>query len=411
MAPTLHDVRFAADRELFEALLKDEHLAGPLQSHAAYEHHRKIVRMHLLSSAVRVDARMLPKLAASIDAMHERAHYEGEVEAYVFEDPAINAFMAEGEKRTFLGISSGAVNGLSGRELEFVIGHELGHAFFRHADAHAILQNEEDLSTTLRKKIYAWRRASEISADRCGLVCCGDLDIAATAMFRTLSGLGDKDLSVHAEDFAEQWDHLLDEVIRGGDDDLWENSHPFPPLRMKAMLLLWRSDAALLPPDRPAPTRTLEHADEEVRRLLSTMDPLARKEVGRDPVLEDFWLWGGLCLATTQGIVDARAKETLKKLVARGAIEQSLQEENHHLTFFTHFYITLKRRRKRLRSLDKSKILKRILRVDHAKGDLSERDLSERDVKAFNAIGERLGISEEACDLVRERYRDTLETP
>ncbi|MCK5798448.1 MAG: hypothetical protein KAI47_14755, partial [Deltaproteobacteria bacterium] len=84
---------------------------------------------------------------------------------------------------------------------------------------------------------------------------------------------------------------------------------------------------------------------------------------------------------------------------------------NPEEAFLAHFDSTLKRRRKRLRSLDKSKILKRILRVAHAKGDLSERDLSERDVKAFNAIGERLGISEEACDLVRERYRDTLETP
>ena len=398
MSKTLHDIRFGGDQAAFDALLEDEHLAGPLRSRAGYEQHRKTVRMRLLSTAVRVDPRMLPGLDASIAVIRERACYDDPVEAYVFEDPTINAFMTQGEKQTLLGISSGAVERLKGAELEFVIGHELGHALFRHFDAHVVLQSEELLDIKQRQQLYAWRRASEISADRCGLICCGSVDVAATAMFRSLSGLG-KTLQVRAEDFAEQWDHLQAELSRGGDDELWESTHPLPPLRMKAMLTFWNADAPLLPADRPAPRHSLEDADEQIKRLLAIMDPLARAKRGGDPLLEDFCLWGGLCLVTANGGVDEAGKAALQTFVPPAMVDSGLQGGVGKETLLANFQEALGRRRKRLKSLEMTKILKSILAVGHAKGKLTDKD-----VEAFNALGEALGIAEHACDLIRERY-------
>ena len=46
----------------------------------------------------------------------------------VFDQPSINAFVTRGRSCVMVGLSSGAVNGLSPRELEFVIGHELGNS-------------------------------------------------------------------------------------------------------------------------------------------------------------------------------------------------------------------------------------------------------------------------------------------
>ncbi len=398
MDRTLHEVRFGGDQSLFDAMLDDERLAGPLRSRAGYEQHRRTVRMRLLSTAVRVDERLLPALDASIRAVCERARYEEPVEAYIFEDPTINAFMTEGERETLLGISSGAVERLLSTEFEFVIGHELGHALFRHFDAHVALQNEELLEARQRRKLYAWRRASEISADRCGLVCCGSVDVAAAALFRSLSGLGDQALTIRAEDFAAQWDQLYAEVTRGGEDDLWESTHPLPPLRMKAMLTFWRSDAPLLPRERPAPTRALGEADAEVERLLSIMDPQAREQGSRDPLLEDFYLWGGLCLVTSGGDVDEAGKATLEGMVTRGVVDRGLRAGDRE-AFIQNFRDALGRRRKRLRSLEMTRILKSVLTVGHAKGALSAED-----VLAFNQLGEALGIAEHACDLIRERY-------
>ncbi|HIM04447.1 MAG TPA: hypothetical protein EYG53_04400 [Gammaproteobacteria bacterium] len=42
----------------------------------------------------------------------------------------MNAFVAKGRTHTLVGLSSGAVMKLSEGELEFVIGHELGHSIF-----------------------------------------------------------------------------------------------------------------------------------------------------------------------------------------------------------------------------------------------------------------------------------------
>jgi hypothetical protein len=42
-------------------------------------------------------------------------------------------------------------------------------------------------------------------------------------------------------EFSEQWEQLEREVIEGGDDNHWQLTHPFPPLRMKAMIVFAES--------------------------------------------------------------------------------------------------------------------------------------------------------------------------
>jgi hypothetical protein len=403
LAPStrLDAVRFSGDRQLWETLTQDERLSAPLGV-ASSEAHRKTIRMHLLSDAVRVDPRMLPKLDASIRAIRERAEYGEALEAYVYEDPTINAFMTHGEVHTYLGLSSGAVNTLSAQELEFVIGHELGHALFQHIDSKLMSRIDEHLDQRLRKRLLAWRRASEISADRCALVCCGSIDVAASAMFRTLSGLSLPGLAISPDDFSEQWDQLLAEVARGGEDDVWQSSHPFPPLRMKSMVLFWQCDTAALPAGRPDRGLTLEQVDEEVNRLLTTMDPLAReKHDAADPLLEDLLLWGGLYVAFAGGAGDAPSVAQLKHLVASGAVDRGLELTHDHEQFASNFQSAIGRRRKKLKALEINRLLKSMLHVGCAKGGLTDKEIA-----AFNRLGAILGIEERACDLVRERFLD-----
>lgn len=399
----LEAVRFSGDLELWEALSREEELSGPL-SIASYDKHRTSIRAHLLATAVRVDPRMLPKLDASIRAMRERAHYASRFEAYVFEDPAINAFITEGTSHTYLGLSSGAVNTLSSEEIEFVIGHELGHALFRHISARSIASHEEQLENRLRKRLLAWRRASEISADRCGLVCCGSIDVAASAIFRSISGLATPGLKIHPEDFSEQWDHLLAEVIKGGDDDAWQHSHPFPPMRMKAIVLFWQSTAPALPAGRPGAGLSLQQVDEEVIRLLTTMDPVAReKHDSADPLLEDFLLWGGLYMTYAGGVRDEAAAARLKGLVASGAMARGLAQTTDPAQFAQHIRDAIGRRHKKLRALEINRILKSMLHVGCA-----NRRLTSAGKGAFKEVASILGIEAEACDVVCQKYYDDM---
>ena len=394
-ASPLHSIRFAGDRQLFRQL-REGGVQTATPSTAEYEQHKRTLRKRLLSSAVRVDPVLLPKLDASIRAVRERASFGPEIEAYVFDDPSVNAFFSEGQSHTFLGLSSGAVNTLSSDELEFVIGHELGHAVFEHIDAQLATQlNHDALGTSERRKALAWKRACEISADRCGLVCCGSLEAAATAVFRTLSGITLPSLRIDPTHFSKQWDHLLDEVIKQGADDTWETTHPFPPLRIKAMTLFWESDTEVLPP-RDGPKTSLATVDEEIARLLSTMDPQTRSSGDvADPLLEDVLMWAGMALTRCDPPPHPEVAAEFTRLVPSSVGA----DPSSHAGYLTHLQAALDRRAKRLSAGDINRIFKALLTIAYAKGSISEAELA-----CLREIGALMGIAARGVEVVHERF-------
>ncbi len=278
--------RFTGDVELLEQLRADEVIAQRLNEHAAIKY-QSSMRTHLLSNAVRVDTRLVPAVAAACSRLKEVANLESDMEVYIFEDSSINAFVSEGNVHTFVALSSGAVNNLSEVELDFVIGHELGHAIFGHVDVgvHYVLETG-DMEPRSCMQLLAWQRAAEISADRVGLICCGSLEAAATALFKTLSGLRIKGLSISPAEFAEQWEHLENEVIEGGASDHWQLTHPFPPLRMKAMMLFWASGKF---DQQPVAPQSHEKADTGDPSPAGADGPFGQREKdAADPMLADY---------------------------------------------------------------------------------------------------------------------------
>lgn len=104
-----------------------------------------------------------------------------QIEAYVFENPAVQAYcLVHNGDCCLVRFSSGIVNLLSPEELGFIVGHEIGHHLLGHAHV-----APDDRS--LEEQMAA--RASEISADRVGLLACGSIETAARALMKSLSGL------------------------------------------------------------------------------------------------------------------------------------------------------------------------------------------------------------------------------
>ena len=104
-------------------------------------------------------------------------------------------------------------------ELQFVLGHEFGHASFGHLDiAVNHLMESGDLLPLSAMRLRAWQRAAEISADRAGLMLCGSLDAALRATFKASSGIFTEGACTSPEALAGQWQRLLcssSKTVRG----------------------------------------------------------------------------------------------------------------------------------------------------------------------------------------------------
>ena len=119
-------------------------------------------------------------------------------------------------------LSSSLVNLLDPDELEFVIGHELGHFLLQHAP------NQTSKKTV---EFFVFQRAKEISADRIGLIGCGSLDVAMRTMLKIASGLRSNFLQMDKEQFIQQINQIKKPSL--GENPF--NTHP--SILMRALAL------------------------------------------------------------------------------------------------------------------------------------------------------------------------------
>ena len=396
------ECRFRADVDVLQSLRTDENLTERLERLRAAPNKSRL-RAQLLSEAVRVDVALLPSLAAAFAGVQARAGIELPLEAYVFSDADVNAFITQGRTRLLVALSSGAVNRLGPAELEFVIGHELGHAAFGHVDlpVGTLIENPS-IDRRTRMMLAAWQRHTEISADRVGLLCCGTLDTAAAALFKTISGLQLPGVAITAVEFARQWDALEEELRDMGSNDWWSLTHPFPPLRVKAMIVYDRARMVADPNERAA---ALLDSDRRIERLLAFMDPLARRsQDAADPVLVELLLWAGMYLLRYGGDVEG-VEQRLRQLTGPDLVEEAVADGSITLQgCLERFDQVVARRRQRLRSAERARLVRGVMHV----ADCGEGDgpLPAPVV----TIAARLGVSERACNILARQMNEDRDT-
>jgi hypothetical protein len=377
--------RFAGDRDLLDQIRRDEAVAPALQRTEILRRY-SVTRMRLLSQAVRVNVRLMPNVAASFAHLSQHLNSNKPLEAYVFGEPTINAFVAEGVNHILVGVSSGAVSNLSSEELKFVIGHELGHAANGHLEVAAeMLLEVANLDAKRCQMVRAWQRAAEVSADRAGLVCCGSLEVAATALFKTVSGLNLPGLQVEPAEFAQQWEHLVNEVLDDGRRDQWQLSHPFPPLRMKALMAF-----AQLGPGSAA--------DAEAHRLLALMEGTsAQKKDAGDPFLARFVFWGGAYVALAGGQLSSEARTRLHHVAPEGVgLDHILQASGAgSQVALQRFQEARRNRRSKLSAGELHHIATGLIDIVRKEGSVSNDEVTR-----LRHLGEELGIAAQAMDLM-----------
>jgi Zn-dependent protease with chaperone function len=162
-------------------------------------------------------------------------------------------------------------------ELAFVIGHECGHIQNNHVVFNTALYYLTHSANIFVRWIVqpavlalrSWARRAEITCDRAGMLCCGDLDVATRALVKLALGsqrLADR---LDIEEYLKQLDESREGV--GGVAELVQD-HPYLPKRVAALRLFSQTHffcqhVGLAGEDVPA--RSLNWCDSRVGELLS----------------------------------------------------------------------------------------------------------------------------------------------
>jgi uncharacterized tellurite resistance protein B-like protein len=326
-------IRFESERQLFDALCGDERIAQVAEkvrnSNKDDENRRR-----LLANALRITDRILPSLIDRIALVKQITHLEAtNVETFVYNSPQHSAScMCFEDGDVFLLISSGLYTTLTEQELLFVVGHEFGHVVYGHHQlpARAILAQKGGCDAERALKLMAWSRRAEISADRVGLLCCQDLDVAARSFIKISSGLSEELVDFDLEGYISQVTDLetVSRTVRAA-EDLY-STHPFNPIRIVALNRFWQSQTLCELLGHAAATESDQAVDARIQELLRLMDPDAATIGSRIAV--ECLAWGGFLVASSDGRIDQTEFETIAKTIqpqnaskALAAIQESAE--------------------------------------------------------------------------------------
>ncbi len=267
-------LRSQHDKELFDQLLTDPDVKRVNEQIAKHEAKGNLgVRRRLLSTSVRLSPTMASSLHQTAEACREKLALEIPLELYVFPSPSFNAACVKPEAgRLFIMFSSAILEAFTESEIRFVMGHELGHHLFQHHDIPIgyIMRGQHRPNPRLALTLTSWSRYAEISADRAGAYCADDLQGVAHALFKLASGLSGAYAKFSVEEFLAQVDEMQLEdgqPGQGAPTEDWFLTHPFSPLRVKALKIFHESELML-----PGGVG-IDELDLGVEGLMSLMEP------------------------------------------------------------------------------------------------------------------------------------------
>lgn len=182
----------------------------------------------------------------------------------------LNAMAFGNDEEAYIAVSPLMVKMMSERQLRFVIGHECGHVAMGHMVYHTVISIATafasavpvigpvvDMVGTLPLK--AWSRRSEITADRAGLLCCGDSEVAQKALLQLeMPFMNPDDISL--EGYVKGSDKYLKEgFIRRLNE--FNDAHPIIPKRIHALQVFVSSEKYCRITGKPVPAGAIGEAE------------------------------------------------------------------------------------------------------------------------------------------------------
>ena len=147
----------------------------------------------LIGKAQHVTGQNLPDLDAIIQKCKTRLQVEP-VQTFIVPSRALNAYTFGLSSPKAIVVYSPLLQLMDADELAFIIGHEMGHVRLGHTWLNSLLGGMAGIPSPFMASIILqfaflwWNRACEYSADRAGLLACGRLDKAISALVRLATG-------------------------------------------------------------------------------------------------------------------------------------------------------------------------------------------------------------------------------
>ncbi len=215
----------------------------------------KPIRLAFQANAVRTSPTQYPRVHRLYERAARALDAPAEYPVFVSQSPIVNAG-AYGMEKPFILVNSGALHLLDDEELEFVLGHELGHIM----SGHVLYTTMMVLLVQLAQRgfplvglaarailmgLMEWYRKAELSCDRAGALAVQNPEAGMHTMLKFAGG------GTMTETNLPEFMRQADEYRQGGDlaDQVFKvlnllgADHPFPVLRV-AELRDWYESGA-----------------------------------------------------------------------------------------------------------------------------------------------------------------------
>ena len=328
MLQYVDSLRFPYESKLFMQVQMNPSISNVLDS-VSQKHDLNFTKRHLLGSAVKITATLIPELYQLYQSCLNLVGEGLQGDLYVQQQSDYNAWVSAVGKRFDIVLASGIVNDFRPEEIAFVIGHELGHVLFEHnkIPVQGILAESDrtSISYELASLLFQWSRATEISADRIGLLCSGSLSSAANAFFKTSSGL----LLDREEEIIRSLRSQYDEIAKLSNSSRITResfyTHPLIPIRFKSLELICL-DIMALRNQRSKFKVSWARIDSEIEDVLLKTEPLGIQNLNLSQAAIAILIIGLLYVAVSDGELNQYEEYFIRSIQQRVAPNLNLPE-------------------------------------------------------------------------------------
>jgi len=198
----------------------------------------------LLSSGVKLNRVIAPRLYDICSHVKEKLNYTEEIDFFVISSVEFNAFSINGfgYMPHMICLNSALIQFFTDEELAFVIGHEIGHLMFLHSQLRVVrmlLSDSESksISKQIKHLFSRWSQYAEISSDRMGFIAQPNLETIGKVFFKLASGLSEEHLKFDIKEYMKQLDNL-----KNMSQSDFHSSHPNNLVRLKCLELFSHSE-------------------------------------------------------------------------------------------------------------------------------------------------------------------------